>query len=87
MNFDAWLPGLILLSSLLALVYIWRVIEVAYFQSPVSNDGDRPREAPLGLLVPIFAIAVLIVHILCIVKGINGERFLITAMSDFADRF
>ena len=40
-----------------------------------------------GLLVPIFAIAVLIVHILCIVKGINGERFLIPAISEFADRF
>jgi uncharacterized membrane protein len=40
-----------------------------------------------GLLVPIFVIAVLIVHILCIVKGINGQRFLIPGVSDFADRF
>ena len=45
---------LILLSSLLALVYIWRVIEVAYFQSPSPADCDRLREAPLSLLVPIW---------------------------------
>ena len=40
-----------------------------------------------GLLIPIFFIAVLIVHILCIVKGINGQRFLIPGISEFADRF
>ena len=40
-----------------------------------------------GLLVPIFFIAVLIVHILCIVKGINGQRFLIPGISEFANRF
>ncbi len=43
----------ILLSSLLALVYIWRVVEVAYFQAPA--EGAVPvREAPLGLLVPLW---------------------------------
>jgi len=40
-----------------------------------------------GLLVPIFFIAVLIVHILCIVKGLNGQRFMIPSISEFADRF
>jgi uncharacterized membrane protein len=40
-----------------------------------------------GLLVPVFMLAVLIVHIMCIVKGINGQRFLIPGVSDFADRF
>ena len=27
-----------------------------------------------GLLVPLFMLAVLIVHIMCIVKGLNGQR-------------
>ena len=40
-----------------------------------------------GLLVPIFMVAVLIVHVLCIVKGLNGQRFLIPGISEFADRF
>ena len=40
-----------------------------------------------GLLVPLFMLAVLIVHILCIVKGLNGQRFLIPGISDFVDRF
>jgi uncharacterized membrane protein len=40
-----------------------------------------------GLLVPIFFIAVLIVHILCIVKGLNGQRFMVPGISEFADRF
>jgi len=39
------------------------------------------------LLVPIFMLAILIVHVLCIVKGINGQRFLIPGVSDFTDRF
>lgn len=40
-----------------------------------------------GLLVPVFMLAVLIVHVLCIVKGLNGQRFLIPGISEFADRF
>jgi len=39
------------------------------------------------LLIPIFLLAILIVHILCIVKGINGQRFLLPGVSEFADRF
>jgi uncharacterized membrane protein len=39
------------------------------------------------LLIPILMLAILIVHVLCIVKGINGQRFLIPGVSDFADKF
>jgi len=39
------------------------------------------------LLIPIFMLAILIVHVLCIVKGINGQRFLIPSVSEFADKF
>ena len=42
---------LVLLSSLLALVYIWRVVEVAYFKAPPEEDGAI-AEAPASLLVP-----------------------------------
>jgi multicomponent Na+:H+ antiporter subunit D len=41
---------LILMSSLLAVVYVWRVVEVAYFRKPPA--GSETKEAPLGMLVP-----------------------------------
>jgi multicomponent Na+:H+ antiporter subunit D len=39
----------ILLSSLLAAVYVWRVVELLYFEEPAA-DAPR-REAPVGMLV------------------------------------
>ena len=42
---------LILASSMLALIYIWRVIEAAYFKQSMTS-GDEVREAPLAMLVP-----------------------------------
>lgn len=38
-------------------------------------------------LFPIIGLGALIVRILCIVKGINGERFIIPGLSQYADRF
>jgi uncharacterized membrane protein len=32
-------------------------------------------------------IAILAVHIMCIVKGVNGQRFIIPGLSEYADRF
>ncbi len=40
-----------LLSSLLAVVYIWRVVEVAYFED-APEDAEPVEEAPLSMLVP-----------------------------------
>jgi multicomponent Na+:H+ antiporter subunit D len=45
---------LVLVGSLLAVVYIWRVVEAAYFQEYVGEF--EVREAPLSLLVPIWAL-------------------------------
>lgn len=42
------------------------------------------------ILVPVWlalSVAVIVVHIICIVKGINGEKFLIPGISQYADRF
>jgi uncharacterized membrane protein len=41
----------------------------------------------VGLLWPVFMLVVLVVHVLCIVKGLKGDRFLIPGISEFADRF
>ena len=35
----------------------------------------------------IFMLAVIVVHIICIVKGVNGERFMIPSISQYADKF
>ena len=50
-----WWPValLVLLSSLLALIYVWRVVEVAYFEEP-PEDAAAVKEAPLAMLVPTY---------------------------------
>lgn len=53
-----WVGLLILLSSLLAVVYIWRVVETAYFN--VTDEGTVEklvdREAPLPMLVTLWGL-------------------------------
>jgi multicomponent Na+:H+ antiporter subunit D len=53
-----WWPvaAVVLLTSLMAVVYIWRVIEVAYFRPTPAGVPDERREAPLALLVPTWAL-------------------------------
>ena len=41
---------LVLLGSLLAVIYIWRLLEIVYFQEPPA--GSERCEAPLCMLVP-----------------------------------
>jgi len=48
-----WLAIVIVASSLLALVYVWRIIEAGYFK-PVPDDIHDRREAGAGLLVPLW---------------------------------
>ncbi|WP_135078083.1 monovalent cation/H+ antiporter subunit D family protein [Terasakiella sp. SH-1] len=47
---------LILLSSLIAVVYVWRFIEVAYFKAPADGDTSV-KEAPLSMLIPLWVMA------------------------------
>lgn len=52
MEADQWLVAvLILLSSLLAVAYVWRIVEVAYFSEP-TEKAAAANEAPPGVLVP-----------------------------------
>ena len=48
---------LVLLSSLIAVAYVWRVVETAYFQQPVE-DAPEVREAPLSMLIPMWILMV-----------------------------
>ena len=57
-NADLWFVGLlVVIGSILALYYVWGIIEAAYFCDPepgTSNTeaGLLRREAPLSLLIP-----------------------------------
>jgi len=48
---------LILMSSLLAVVYVWRIVEIAWFRSPPEGAGPAGSEcAPLGQIVPTWVL-------------------------------
>jgi len=46
-----------------------------------------PLACVLAIVQLVLFIAIIVIHILCIVKGVNGERFLIPGVSQYADRF
>jgi multicomponent Na+:H+ antiporter subunit D len=47
---------LILLGSLMAVIYVWKLVEAAYLTEP---RGDvAVREAPLSLLVPLWLLVI-----------------------------
>lgn len=52
-----WLAGAIVLSSLLAVAYIWRFVEVAYFRAPAAQL-ESTREVSLSLLVPAWLLVI-----------------------------
>jgi multicomponent Na+:H+ antiporter subunit D len=49
------LVALILVSSLMAVVYVWRIVETAYFGEPAN---DEPAPVPAALVVILWAVAV-----------------------------
>lgn len=50
-----WLALAVLLASLIAVVYVWKVIEAAWFRNLPAAHRDV-REAPLSLLVPTWVL-------------------------------
>jgi len=45
----------IVASSLLAVIYVWRVVEVLYMKQPA--EGSTAKDAPLSMLVPLWIMA------------------------------
>ena len=56
---NGWWPVtvLILLGSLLAIVYVWRIVETAYFKPPLDGS-EGVKEAPLSFLIPIWTLVI-----------------------------
>ena len=50
-----WVAFVIVVTSLMAAVYVWRVLEVAYFQEGPDAASTR-GEAPLSMLLPMWVI-------------------------------
>lgn len=57
-----WLVFLIVLSSLLAVIYVGRFVEIAYFREP-SADLAGVREPPPTMLLPLLALAFTTVYL------------------------
>lgn len=55
-----WLAAIIIVAgSLLAIVYIWKIVEYAYFKSPTDSldiDTKATLEAPLQMLIPLWVL-------------------------------
>ena len=39
------------------------------------------------LLVPLVQLGILVLHVVCIAKGLQGDRFLLPGVSEYTDRF
>lgn len=51
-----WLAVLIVASSLLAVIYVWKVVEVLYMQAAPKSVAIEP--APLSMVLPIWVLAI-----------------------------
>ncbi|MFT4714968.1 MAG: multicomponent Na+:H+ antiporter subunit D [Paracoccaceae bacterium] len=57
-----WWPValLVVASSLLAVIYVWRVIEVLYMKAPA--EGAKADEAPMSMLIPLWIMAIACIY-------------------------
>jgi multicomponent Na+:H+ antiporter subunit D len=53
--------GVMLMSSLLAVVYVWRVVETLYFSEQLSPAVEKSKEAPVWMLVPMYLVILAVV--------------------------
>lgn len=54
------IAALIVASSLLAVIYVWRVVEILYLKQPAA--GATPQEVPLTMLLPLWIMALATIY-------------------------
>lgn len=56
---QGWWPiaVLVLIGSVLAIIYIWRLVEVAYFKAPLASNVSI-KEAPMVFIIPIWTLII-----------------------------
>jgi multicomponent Na+:H+ antiporter subunit D len=62
-----WAVAVVVLGGLLALVYVWRLLEVIWFTEP-DPDARPPKEAPLIMLIPTWVLALAVIYF-----GVDAE--------------
>ena len=55
------LVAIILISSLMAVFYVWRIVEAIYFQAPIEEDAPK-AEAPIQMLLVTGLVALLNIY-------------------------
>lgn len=76
--------GLVLLVAEVAVFIVLSIFGTIVGHIPVIGCLGALAGALLWFLLMI---GILVVHIMCIVKGVNGERFRLPYISQYADRF
>ena len=66
----------ILFSSILSIIYLWRVIEAAYFKVQQPLTPLTSTEAPISMLAPTW-----ILLIFCVYFGLDGTKTMDVALS------
>ncbi len=65
LEFGAWgwvLVAVIVLSSLMAVAYVWRLVEALYFSSDTGDEAVARQEAPMQLLLVTWFVAALNIY-------------------------
>ncbi len=61
-----WMALLIVASSLLALIYVWKIVELLYMQEPA--DGLVVKDVPFSMLLPMWVLVAA-----CVWFGLNTD--------------
>ena len=64
---------------MVAEIVFWIVFNIVIYMIPFG--------CVIGLIGPLVALAFLAVHIVAIIKGLNGQRLIIPMISEYASRF
>jgi uncharacterized membrane protein len=64
---------------MVAEIVFWIVFNIVIYMIPFG--------CIVGLLGPLVALAFLAVHIMAMIKGINGQRLIIPTLSEYANKF
>ena len=75
-----WAVAVIVVTSVLAIIYIGRILLAAYFGSPPLIDGEpaKKNEAPMMMLIPMWVLTLLSIAIGSNILGI-GDNFVMAS--------
>jgi len=75
---QGWAIGVIVFSSILALIYIGRILRIAYFGAVHEKNGEAiaKNEAPMMMLIPMWGLTLLSIFI-----GFKADKIVSTAQN------